>query len=81
MDHPLRIWLKAKKKSVQAFSDGQPFSYPTVYKLLKAEGTFSVDTLIDIAAATGNEVSVETLIETLREQRKSKQAPAEAVQP
>jgi hypothetical protein len=69
MEHPLRTWLKAQGKSVMAFCEGQPFSYPTVYKLLKGEGTFQSDTLIDVARATNDEVPVSVLIEALRDRR------------
>lgn len=72
MAHPLKSWLKSQGMSVTAFCEGRPFSYPTVYKLLKGEGAFSSDTLIDISAATNNEVSVATLIEALQEQRAAK---------
>ena len=76
MKHPLRAWLKSRDISVTAFCEGRPFSYPTVYKLLKGEGTFSVDTLIEIAAATDDDVSVSTLVDTLREQRQGAQSEA-----
>ena len=45
MTHPLRIWLKAKGMNVKTFSEGAPFSYVTVYTLLKGEGDFSTSTL------------------------------------
>ena len=74
MEHPLKLWLKANGKSVMTFCEDQPFSYPTVYKLLKGEGTFNSDTLFDIADATDGGVSVDQLVEALRQQRLAKQA-------
>ena len=74
MKHPLRTFLKANGLSVQQFCEGQPFSYVTVYKLLKGEGTFQTDTLIEISRATGGEISPATLIETLSKRRQGEAA-------
>lgn len=76
MTHPLKSWLKAKGLSVTAFCKDRPFSYPTVYKLLKCEGAFSSDTLIDVARATNNEVSVAMLAEALERGRDTGDANA-----
>ena len=71
MKHPLRIWLKANGLSVTQFCDGKPFSYPTVYKLLKGEGAFSSDTLLEISEATGGAISPAVLIDVLKAQKHS----------
>lgn len=69
MKHPLKTWLRAEGKSVVEFCEGKPFTYPTVYKLLKGEGTFSTDTLLEVSEATGGEITPATLIEWLRRQK------------
>ncbi len=60
--------------SVTEFSEGQPFSYVTVYKLIKCDGAFSSDTLIEVSTATGGEVSVAALVEAIEAKRKEGQA-------
>lgn len=65
MIHPLRAWLKAKNMNVKAFCEGAPFSYVTVYRLLKADGDFSTSTLRAISDQTGGDVSPAQLMERL----------------
>ncbi len=75
MTHPLKAWIKSRQMSVTEFCDGQPFSYVTVYKLLKGEGDFRSATLEAISAATQNEVSTETLLAVLKAQREQAAQP------
>lgn len=69
MTHPLRTWLKANKMNVKSFCEGAPFSYVTVYRLLKGEGDFSTSTLRAISDQTGGAVTSAQLIERLTEPR------------
>ena len=65
MTHPLRIWLKAKNMNVKSFCEGEPFSYVTVYRLLKGEGDFSTSTLRAVSDRTNGEVTPAQLVERL----------------
>ena len=65
MTHPLRTWLKAKGLNVKSFCEGAPFSYVTVYRLLKADGDFSTSTLRAISDRTDGEVTSAQLMERL----------------
>ena len=65
MTHPLRIWLKANGMNVKAFCEGAPFSYVTVYRLLKGDGDFSTSTLRAISDRTDGTVTAAQLMERL----------------
>ena len=73
MTHPLRIWLKAKGVNVKTFCEGAPFSYVTVYRLLKGDGDFSTSTLRAISDQTEGAVTAAQLIDRL-ERRHSEAA-------
>lgn len=74
MKNPLKTWLKAEALSVVDFCEGRPFTYPTVYKLLKGEGRFSTDTLLEVSEATNGDVTPAALIEWLKRQRTRREA-------
>lgn len=65
MTHPLRIWLNANTMNVKAFCEGAPFSYVTVYRLLKGQGDFSTSTLRAISDQTGGAVTAAQLMERI----------------
>ena len=75
-EHPLKAWLQTRGLSVVDFSKDRPFSYVTVYKLLKGEGWFSSDTLMEISDATDKEVSEASIIDWLRAARNREGAAA-----
>jgi hypothetical protein len=51
--------------NVKAFCEGAPFSYVTVYRLLKGEGDFSTSTLRAISERTGGTVTAAQLMDRL----------------
>jgi transcriptional regulator with XRE-family HTH domain len=76
MSHPLKVWLKEQGLSVQQFAERTSVSYVTIYRLLRNEGTFTSQTLIDIANATHGAVSPSQLMDELhRSQTKIGETP------
>jgi len=62
MKHPLRVYLEKKGLSQAAFALQANTSRQTVWRILAGKGDYSLETLRQVSAATGNSVSIPELL-------------------